>query len=224
MRDWRNYPPSTASEATQHRRDVLELLRRYVNGDSYLRCFPEPGKLQTPWRLGRRGTGMKEKEFAQLRKVLNVHKGEIWALWLDEPVCSPKVINDHFPVNLDAYIWYSWLPRLDAVMITDALTVTTCEIVHKLTASAIGELVAKTDIYMACHPKGPDIRAMVLVYHEDNPLVRALYLEAAPDYVKQLLRFEQAKIPPSRNGDEQGEDTERTNPPVPNHTQELAHC
>lgn len=188
--------PTNAAERTQFRRDILALMQRFVGDGYYPQCFPEPGQMQTPWQFDRRKTGMQEHEFAVARKFINTRPNWIWGLWLNTPVIDPRVIEDFTTESVEPNLWQPWIPRLDIVLMVHGLRLVFCEIVESITCAAIGEVITKTDIWMGAHPKGPNILAMYVIYERDNPLVRNAYLATCPDYIKDLIYFEQITAPP----------------------------
>lgn len=201
MRDWRSQPPETLREATLHRREILATMQEYIGNNSYSKCFPEPGDMQTPWKYRRKGTGMKEREFGIIQKYIKEHKGYVWSFWLDCPIISPAILKEFTNTPVDPHIWIPWIPRLDAIFITDKFTVSTCEVVNTVTAGTIGELITKTTMYLDTHPHSPNLRNMTLIYAKDNPLVRTLFIYNAPEWIKQTLIFQQIKPSLKRMGE-----------------------
>lgn len=189
MRNWAEQPPITPEERDQHRKALLETLLHFVGGEHYNSAFPNAADLQTPFLLGKARTGMQQYEWNLLQQHIRDHTRLVAGFWPNAPVIHPNTIKQLTKADIDEKYFQPYIPRLDAVIVTNAMKIVTVEIVVNLTVAAVGEVFFKTMMFQRSYPNTLPIDQAHLLYTKANPVVSSLIHASIPETISSLIKL-----------------------------------
>lgn len=189
MRNWAEQPPTNGAENLEHRKALLETLLHFVAGNNYNSAFPDPTKLQTPFMLAKYKTGMQNYEWNLLQQHIRDHSTLVAGFWPNAPVIHPNTIKQLTKSDIDENLFQPYIPRLDAIIVTNAMKIITVEIVVNLTVAAVGEVFFKTMMFQRSYPNTLPIDQAQLLYTKANPVVSSLINATIPESISSLLKL-----------------------------------
>lgn len=189
MRNWAAHPPIDTKEKHQHKRDQHSFLVEAAADKHYFECFPDPKNLQTPYLLRRNKTGMQSFEWTVLEHHIISNQIKVSAFWPNIEVVHPTTLKRATSKSIDDKYLYPWIPRLDAVLLTYTNHIIPVEIVNRLTVNAIGEVFFKSLLFRSGYPGCLPIHHCQLLYTDDNPIVRAMFLHTLPSDITSFVRL-----------------------------------
>lgn len=189
MRNWAEQPPTTTEERQEHRKAVLETLLRFVGGNHYNSAFPNATDMQTPFLLAKHHSGMQKYEWGILEQHIRDHESLVAGFWPNAPVIHPNTIKQLTKSDIDENYFQPYIPRLDAIIVSNAMKIITVEIVVNLTVAAVGEVFFKTMMFQRAYPNTLPIDQAQLIYTKANPVVSSLIHATIPESISSLIKL-----------------------------------